>query len=86
MRVTEDEADSMAVPCEEPKCWAVAGKFCKTPSGVRRRPHPGRVKDAARAGLLGGQGRAELAAAALLDAGTIGGVTLILPPETADAG
>jgi hypothetical protein len=92
VRVTADEADAMAVGCGEAKCWAGPGKFCKTPSGTRRRPHPGRVQAARRFGLLGGAGRAFLVAqfGAVDRGGTVlvGPVALVLPPEavTADAG
>ena len=60
MRVTADEADSMAAGCGEGKCWAEPGQFCKTPSGTKRRPHPLRVDGARAAELLGGRGRAWL--------------------------
>ena len=81
----------MAAGCQEGKCWAGPGQFCKTPSGTRRRPHPGRVADAGRAGLLGGAGRAWLQEQALgRDDGatvTVGQTVMVLPPlEVADAG
>lgn len=89
MRVTADEADSMAAACGEGKCWAEPGQFCKTPSGTRRRPHPLRVDGARTAELLGGRGRAWLRVwAAADDTATVlrfGGTTLILPDE-ANAG
>ena len=71
MRVTADEADAMAAPCAEPKCWAGPAGFCRTPSGTRRRPHPSRVDDARRAGLLGGTGLAWLCENAAVAAGTL---------------
>jgi hypothetical protein len=84
VRVTEDEADAMAAGCDEAKCWAGPGQFCKTPSGTRRRPHPPRVDKARQLGLLGGGGRVWLQAqpATEQSAGmfTVGGTTLILPP------
>ena len=89
MRVTGDEADSMAVACAEGKCWAVAGQFCRTPSGTRRRPHPLRVDEARTRGMLGGAGRVWLSEqGARDDGGTVhlGGTTLILPPGEAVSG
>lgn len=82
----------MAVSCEEGKCWAGAGQFCRTPSGTRRRPHPDRVRRAGDAGLLGGRGRAYLTASQqAVDQGstvTVGQVVLLLPSAAgaADAG
>lgn len=80
----------MAVACGESKCWAVAGQFCKTPLGTRRRPHPLRVEAARRAGRLGGAGRAWLTGERLAQAAgesvCIGGTLLVLPPEGSLAG
>jgi len=73
----------MAAACDEPKCFAGPGQFCKTPSGEKRRPHPDRVGAAARLGLLGGTGLRLLTDArkALVDGPvvTVGGVTMLLP-------
>ena len=84
MRVTQDEADALAAACDEPKCWAGPGGFCKTPSGTPRRAHTGRVEAAGRLGLLGGVGLALLTEArqAAVDGQviTVGGTTLVLPP------
>lgn len=80
VRVTVDEADAMAVGCDEAKCWAKPGGFCRTPSGTKRRPHPHRVTKARDAGLLGGAGREWLAGQhAQVSA------ALILPQEPAGA-
>ena len=90
MRVTEDEADAMAAGCDEGKCWATPGGFCKTPSGTRRRPHPSRVDQARRAGLLGGAGRAWLrvwvAAEQAHGSFTVGGTTMFFPPVPLTSG
>lgn len=83
VRVTADEADAMAASCDEPKCWAGPGGFCKTPSGTKRRPHPGRVGNARRLGLLDGKGRQVLTAARLAEVDEltirVAGAVLILP-------
>jgi len=77
----------MAAACDEAKCFAGPGQFCKTPSGARRRPHPDRVKAARRLGLLGGTGLRLLTVArkALVDGNVIsvGGARLVLPPGAA---
>jgi hypothetical protein len=82
VRVTADEADAMAASCGEPKCWAGPAGFCRTPSGIRRRPHPSRVDDARRAGLLGGVGLAWLCENAAVAAGAL----VLARQEVAGAG
>jgi hypothetical protein len=69
VKVTADEADSMAVVCGE--CGSGPGMFCTEVGGSRTRPHRRRITEAAAAGLLGGKGRAKLARppAVVADAG-----------------